>query len=741
MREPTDDPSSPVRIWWEGIMVFRLTRLGLSATASLLAATSAFAQVSPPASPPTGASAGSPVEQNTTASDAGQEEASSADVVVTAQRREERLKDVPITITAISASQIAASGIGGSRELAALTPGVTIQTTGAAAQATVRGIGNTVVGGNSESPVALYVDGVYISSQYAAVFDLSNIESVQVLKGPQGTLFGRNATGGALLVTTTRPADHFTGSITASYARFDDVRVAGYLSGPITDTLRFDIAANYHDDNGFTRDVLRNRRLSTYHETSVRGKLEFAPDDATSVTLIGDYSSLRDNTPITIGPQPGTRPSTPGAFVPAEPYQVALTFDPYGTTKNYGFSLTVRHDFDPFTIKSITAYRHGDVFSTTDQDRVVAAVSRIDQKILQDTLSQEVTIASRGTGRLQWLGGLFYFGDTTPTYTLSNLALVVDARLRTDAYAAFGELTVAVTDRLKLTGGVRYSYEEKADLSRRATGTPLVAFQRTDADSWTPRVSAVFKVNDTSNLYATFSKGFKSGLYAATVFNGLPVSPETINAYEVGYKLADGPLAFNISGFYYDYSDLQVTTRSTNGLQTLLNAANAEIYGVDADFTAAITTGLRLRLAAAYTHSEYKNFVNAPVYTPAAAGGNALTTGDVSGRQLVRTPEFTANAGLRYETALGGGKIDASADYYYNSGFPWTFEGNYRQDDYSLVNATIGFSPAGQNFRIAVFGKNLTDTVYPLGVSVSGLATGPAYARPRTYGALVNFKF
>ena len=700
-------------------------------TAALMASTSAYAQQSQTAEPTPGNRTPEPISTI----DNGD------DIVITAQRREERLKDVPITITAISGAQITQSGIGGSRELAALTPGVTIQTTGAAAQVTIRGIGNTVVGGNSESPVALYIDGVYISSQYAAVFDLANIDSIQVLKGPQGTLFGRNATGGALLVTTTRPADHFTGSLTASYARFNDVRVSGYISGPITDSLRFDIAGSYHDDNGYTRDVLRNTRLSTYRDSSVRGKLEFAPDADTSVMLIGDYSTIRDNTAISIGPIPGTRTSTAGAFVPANPYELALTFDPYGTTKGGGASLAVRHNFGGFTVKSITAYRYGNAFSTTDQDRVAAAVSRIDQRITQKTLSQEVTVASSGSGPLNWIVGAFYFGDTTPTYTLSNLALVVDARLRTDAYAGFGELNYALTDRLKLTAGVRYSYEQKGALTRRATGTPLIAYRTTTADAWTPRFAAVYALNDASNIYASFSKGFKSGLFAATVFNGAPVDPETISAYEVGYKLANGPLSFNLSSFYYDYKNLQVTTRTPSGLQTLLNAANAKIYGVDADFTARLAPGLQIRLAGAYTHSEYKNFVTAPVYNPAIAGGNVLTTGDVSGNPLVRTPRFTANATARYETVVGAGKVDASADYYYNSGFSWTFDNNYRQASYSLVNAQIGYSPDGEHWRLAVFGKNLTDTNYAMGVSVSGLATGIAYARPRTYGVSMNYKF
>lgn len=693
---------------------------------ALLTATGAHAQDTAAATPQAAASAASNARDPD-------------EIVVTAQRREERLKDVPLTVTAIGGEQLQQSGVSGSRELATLAPGLSINTTGAAAQATIRGIGNTTVGGNSESPVAIYIDGVYISGQYFAVFDLANIESIQVLKGPQGTLFGRNATGGAILVTTSRPSNVFSGSVTASYGSFHDVRVGGFISGPITDSLRFDIAGNYHKDHGYARDVVRHTDLAEYEDKSVRAKLSFEPDSDTRITLIGDYGKIRDESAVSL--KAARAAATVGAFIPSDPRDFALSFDPFATSEGGGGSLEVMHNFGGFTIKSLSAYRKTKNFSITDQDRVAANSSRIDTLIRDQYFTQEVTLSSSNPGRFQWIAGAFYYGDTVENPTYSNVTtLLNNAHLQVDAYAVFGEGTLAVTDKFKVTAGVRYSTETRTFLSQRAT-TPFTAFRKLKANAWTPRVSLIYALNDDSNVYATYSRGFKSGLFPAATFNAPAVNPETIDSYEVGYKLASGGTSFNLSSYYYNYRDLQVTTRTPAGLQTLLNAASAEIYGLDADLTVRVADGLRLRLAGAYTHSEYKDFGIAPFFAPLPAGGNSTFSGNASGKQLIRTPELTTTVGVRYETAVGGGKVDFSGDVYYNSGFFWTFENSYRQRPYEVVNAQIGWSPDGEHFRISLYGKNLTDSLYSMGTSVTTAATAEAYARPRSYGIAANFKF
>ena len=523
------------------MQVSRWLKLGVSAGALSLGVSQAQAQgdaVAPAPAPE--------VQDDTASIENGADQ--SGEIVVTAQRREERLRDVPLTVLAITGDDLAASGVTGSRDLQAVAPGVTITSTGQYTQATIRGVGSALT--NGESPVSVYVDGVYFASQIFSVFDLLNVESIQVLKGPQGTLFGRNATGGAILVTTRAPSNHFTGRITGSFGRFDDVRLGAYVSGPLTDTLSADLVASYHDDNGYTRDVLSDVRLSTYREYSVRGKLQWEPTDVTRFRLIADWGVLQDSSGNTGRPIPGTLTSVAGALIPDDPLEVALSFTPYSRNRGGGVSFEATHEFTNMTFRSLTAYRstHHEGFS--DQDRTAAAVSRVQVEVDQDVFTQEATLASSNPGRFQWIAGVYYFREDRNSPTLSNGALVTDATVDTSAYAGFGELTFNLTDRLKLIGGIRYSNEVGDIFQVRGSGNPLTFNGRVEFDAWTPRASVVFALDSRSNVYATYSQGFKSGLINSTTFAGAPILPERLRAYEIGYKRSGGGLTFNLSGYY-----------------------------------------------------------------------------------------------------------------------------------------------------------------------------------------------
>lgn len=713
-------------------------KLGGSATALLMSLSPAHAQDGSAGT--AGALPGE--DQGVAAANGGGQAGQSDDsgeIVITAQRREERLRDVPLTVLAISGDDLAASGVTGTRDIQSLAPGVTITSTGQYTQATIRGVGSALT--NGESPVSVYVDGVYFASQIFSVFDLLNVESVQVLKGPQGTLFGRNATGGAILVTTRAPSNHFTGRITGSFGRFDDVRLAGYVSGPLTDTLSADLVASYHDDNGYTRDALTGTRLSAYREYNVRGKLQWSPTDATRFRLIGDWGVLEDSTGNVGRPIPGTLTSIAGAVIPDDPYEVALSFEPYSRNRGGGVSLEASHEFTGVTLRSITAYRmtHHEGFS--DQDRTQLPVSRVNVELDQNVFTQEVTLTSTNPGPFQWIAGAYYFREDRRNPTLSNGNLVTDATVDTTSYAGFGELTFNVTDRLKLIGGVRYSTETGDIFQVRGSGTPLTFDGRVKFDAWTPRASIVYALDSSSNIYATYSQGFKSGLINATTFAGAAIRPERLRAYEIGYKRSGRGLTFNLSGYYYDYQDLQLSARTPAGLSFILNAANATIYGIDADLGVRLTPELRLRAGANWTHSEYKNFTSAPFFVPIPTGGNTAVTGDASGNPLIRAPEFTGNLSLDYRRPIGSGLLFASGNFYYNSGFAWTVDDRVRQSDYVLVNAEIGWAWNDERYRVALWGRNLTDTLYGQSVSVTGFADAIAYARPRTYGVSFEVRF
>ncbi|MES2986389.1 MAG: TonB-dependent receptor [Pseudomonadota bacterium] len=660
------------------------------------------------------------------------------DIVVTAQRREERLKDVPITVNVISGEDLAASGASSSRDIQTLVPGVTTANNAYATQFTIRGVGSTVVSG--EAPVSIYIDGVYLASQSFSVFDLMNIESIQVLKGPQGTLFGRNATGGAILVTTAAPAKTLSGKISAGYGSFDDVRLAANISGPLSDALGFDLTARYHDDNGYTRDV-SGQRMSDYREYGVRGKLVFEPSADTKVRVIGDWGRLYDAAGASFVPVPGQKVATVGAFVPSKPYEVSFTFSPYTRSVGGGGSLDVQHDFGGVSLKSITAYRSSKTLSLSDSDRVKNAVQSIRSGINEDMLTQEFTLASDKPGPFQWIVGAYYFNLKRFASQQINNVTTIEANADNESYSGFGEVTVQVAEPLKLIAGLRYTRDSTAIHQVRPTGSPLTFDNSVTFNAWTPRVSAVFAVDSDSNIYATYSKGFKSGLFNATSFAGAPIKPEDLSAYEVGFKHAQRGVSFNISAYYYDFKDLQLSARLPNGSSFTLNASNATIYGMDADLAFVLGGGFRLRAGANFTHARYVDFLQAPFFEPLPAGGNRSFTADASGKKLVRAPDFSGTLGLDYRKELASGTLTAGTSLYYNSGFSWSVDNRFNEEPYALLSATAGWSWNDDRYRLSVWGKNLTNTLYSQGGTVTTAADAFSYARPRSYGVAFDASF
>jgi len=707
--------------------------ISLCATASVLAIIScgvASAQVSAD-SAPTAAEAAAQDNRDLAADESGE-------IVVTAQRREERLKDVPITVNVLSSDDLASSGASSSRDLQTLVPGVTTANNAYATQFTIRGVGSTVVSG--EAPVSIYVDGVYLASQAFSVFDLMNIDSVQVLKGPQGTLFGRNATGGAVLVTTADPSKTLSGKISAGYGNFDDVRVAANLSGPLAENVGFDLTARYHDDNGYTRDV-SGERMSDYREYGVRGKLVFEPGASTKVRVIGDWGKLYDAAGASFAPVPGQKVATAGAFVPTKPYEVSYTFSPYARSQGGGGSADVQHDFGGVSLKSISAYRVSRMVSMSDSDRVKNPVQSIRSEVNEDTFTQEFTLSSTQPGSVQWILGAYYFNLKRFAGQQINNATTIEANADNESYSGFGEVTAQVAGPLKLIAGLRFTRDSTRIHQERPTGTPRTFDDSISFNAWTPRVSAVLAVDDTSNVYATYGKGFKSGLFNATSFAGAPIKPENLSAYEVGFKHAQRGLSFNASAYYYDFKDLQLSARLPNGSSFTLNASNAEIYGLDADLAAVLGGGFRLRAGANYTHARYKDFTQAPFFEPLPAGGNRSFTADASGKKMVRAPDFSGTLGLDYRREYDSGTLTAGTSLYYNSGFSWSVDNRYNEEPYALLSATAGWSWNDDRYRISVWGKNLTNTLYAQGGTVTTAGDAFSYARPRSYGVAFDLSF
>ncbi|PXA82866.1 hypothetical protein DMC47_45230 [Nostoc sp. 3335mG] len=712
--------------------------------------------------------------------------ADTGEIVVTAQRRNEKLRDVPISITAINQDTLVKSGINNTIDIQRVTPAVQLPLFGGFLQPVIRGIGSQNSGLGDSSNVAIYVDGVYQPSESGQLIDLPDIQQVEVLKGPQGTLYGQNAAGGAIIFNSITPSFDLGGRLSASYGNFNDKAVRGYVTGPLAgDTVAFSVAGSYEDRDGFRKSLTFGGHDSGLNAKLVRGRLLVKPSDDSQL-IFGAYYSQRKDGGIYAGQPIG--PGTPtgyyyaaseGLTIPkaTRPDESALNLKPLTEFKTYGFNMLGKFDTGIGTFNTVTAYNSVKVHDVVDADYTAANVGTVDLTVNNRSFIQEVNFTSRKFGRLSWSAGLFFmalkesyapndffldsFGPgVTPTTVYPTLGFPlyeIDQRAynKKRSYAAYVEFSYDITDKLSLTGGARYAYEtqQTADnhsvLLGPATGG-LVPDPRGKIDfrRATPRATLRYALTNSSNLYASYSQGFKSGYVDSgttlTPPYTPPVKPEIVTAYEVGYKGRVVPgVSVNIAGFYYDYKDIQVYVYGVP-TQLYLNAAAAHIKGIDGDITVNLAHGLTFSGGAAYVDGKYTKFNDAVVYQANTAPpyGYTQVPYDASGKSLIRSPKWTANAALNYEVETGAGTFGAYVAGNYNSGLKYDVAGIIAQKRYALLDAELSFKPDFlKGLRIVVWGKNLTDKAYIQSVLTSQFVQGASYADPRTFGVRGEFSF
>ena len=662
------------------------------------------------------------------------------EIVVTAQRHEERLKDVPISVTAVTGAALERAGISSTEDLTAVTPGLNFAATGNYAQPNIRGIGTSISQPGGDANIAIYVDGIYQASQGANVFDLSNVSSVEVLKGPQGTLFGRNSTGGAIKIQTLDPSFAAAGNLNAHYGRYNEVDVSGYATGPLAPTLAANLAVEYRHSEGFLTNVTTGNKVAGHDNLSIRSKLLWKPDPALRVLVAGWYFDSNDDASYSGRFVPGTALAQKFGVTPAtDPGQVSMNIDPVNTVKTYGASGTVTYDLDAFTINSITAYNHAanNIFIDFDYSAIDIGNGKFPN--LDKTFTQEINLTSRSHGPLSWIAGAFYYHDNSFDDFAINLGgaplAPYHATVVTEAISGFGELTFAVTDRLKLIGGLRYSHEKKSAFG---------SYNYQAEKSWgnlSERASAIYAITPQSNVYATFSTGFKSGIFNATAFNPTPTRPEKVTAYEVGYKQSAHGLYFSASAYYYDYKDIQVQTLLGDGTGVITNAASAHLYGGEAELRLPVTPEFSIGSGIAYTHADYGNFLTATLTELATGGGATQHTGDASGKRIPRTPEVTGNVSARYIAQTSYGRLEASAIASYHGSMYWDVANAFKEKAYVLLNSQIDFTLPGNHLTIGIWGKNLLDELYRSDGETTPFGFYGPRGRPRTFGVSAGFKF
>lgn len=673
------------------------------------------------------------------------------EIVVTAQRREERLQDVPAAISAIGTEQIAAAGVMNTRDLQMVTPSISFTQSSYAPQPAIRGIGTRGVNPGDEQVVPIYIDGVYQPFVVGGLFELADVERVEVLRGPQGTLLGRNATGGAINIVTQAPKPGFGGKVTLGYGRFDQRQADGYITGG-TETISGSLNAQYLEDDGYVYDITNRRTFGSIDSLTLRGKLRLAPTDSTTVTLTLGHSNRYDDTSLanyamdgnTIGvrDRPDLVIATSNRKSSQDP-----GFAPRLRTKQDSAALTIVQKFGGFDLTSISSYADSDLSYDADVDMTPAVVSKLASDQYDHSFTQELFASSTTSGPFQWTAGLFYFNNKAGQNPRNLNGGLIFTKTHADAYAAYFQGSYDVTDRLRLTAGGRYSYDKKdAQAHNGPTITRVLPLVKKHWDSFDPTVSLDYKLDEKTRLYARYATAFKSGVFNATGFASDPVNPEEVESYEIGLKSDPARwLRINLAAFYTNYENIQILARSpdpANASAVLQNAANSKIKGLEGDITAKVARGLTLRASASYLDAKYDKFPNAQslVRRPDGAGNLAVII-DASGNQLTRVPEFTGNVGFDYNTDFAGGTIAFGANAYYNSGYPWGVDDRITQGAHVLVNGQIAWTSASEALTVTLWGQNLSNSKPILTTSASVLGDQAAYFRPISYGVRVTSRF
>jgi iron complex outermembrane receptor protein len=709
------------------------------------------------------------------------------DIVVTATKMgETRLQDTPIAVAAISADDMAARGIRDVQDLKALVPSLQVADLSGYTQMFVRGIGSNIVFIGSDPSTTLHMDGVYLGRPLSYMNDFLDVERVEVLRGPQGTLYGRNSVGGTVNVISRKPSTTPSMEMRAEYGTYDRYALKAYATAPIgKGGAAFSIAGDVSGHDGFRENISTGNDMESMRSRGVRGQvlLPFAADS--SLTLRADYSHQSGSFgayPKLLGPI-----GDPAAdAIINDPDKVALDAEAYTVMRNFGvsgeFDIAVTDDI---TLRSVSAYRgfRGSILNDSDSSPYPILPITIGP-IRQNQFSQEINLIGK-SDLFDWVIGAFYFDEKNrENLTLAiipeGFSHVQRPKLHAESLGVFAQTEWHLTEQLSFIAGLRYTKEKKsyqlldkyivgaifdptlADsapvvmLPGATPSDPLVPWQfdvdtsRKD-DAFTPKFGINFKPNNDVLVYASATRGFKSGGYDFGALNYENAvrgfAPEKLWSYEAGLKSDwfGRRLRANVTGFYYDYKDLQVQGYLNDGLAfgaTTNNAATARVKGVELELIARPAGGLSLSANLAYLDAKYKDFVGASV---------GQLEFDASGKRLNNAPKWAGTLGAAYELAMSdGSRIELGADYRFqttiyftalNDGVGTVRDYLEQQRGYEVVNARIGWKAADDRFGINLFASNLFDKNYIVGTANYTPAISARQGRPREIVGQVSMKF
>jgi iron complex outermembrane receptor protein len=742
------------------------------------------------------------------------------EIVVTAQRRTERLENVPASVTALTSNTLEKAQVVNVHDIQRVAAGVQINFAGVSTQPAIRGVTSLTNGSGNENNVAIYVDGFYISDNLTINQDLANLAGIEVLKGPQGTLYGRNATGGAILVRTLDPTEQLSGKFEGSYGKLSEKKLSGYISGPLSDKVGFMVAGSFRDNHGWIKLSVPGNPTQTsgyanpQKQRSFRAKLKAELSDTVTATAAYNYSYTSDTSgnlfstfqyqPVNV---PGTGTPAAAPVFPAVPYagsgyvsggfgtaagngkniaagrtnQATLKLEwetPYGKLTSYtGYDKRkIRNDFDFDGSYYNQTFSEGFPKFRAFQENVdynITAIKNLDLIVGGNYFNEKSTLINRTLS----------YGVPTLSNLLTGAARSISFEnhrgLKTDAYAFYIDATYHITEKLAIGAGGRYSHDKKfqslvvedgaGGLHLGVNGLPTDPYQSSSFSSskFTPRATIRYEVADRSNVYFSYSQGFRAASFNASAANTaaavLPIKPETIDSYEVGFKTARRWIRAEIEGFYYNYKNLNTSLTVPNPLNPLApttivgNAPKATIKGVDMSVTVTPVERLNITANAEYLHARYGHFPNS-VGNGINAALTANVTGqmqDWSGKQMSRSPDFSGNIQGDYTVPVAGGELTLSGNVRYTASYvvnnpslygplaPANLAGEqrYRQKAFTLVDGEIDWYGPDHKYWIGVYGQNLTNKSYRLSYNGGAYGDYSTKAEPITYGVKAGYQF
>ena len=701
------------------------------------------------------------------------------EVVVTATKRSVALQDLAGSANVLGADKLGPGGIQEVRDMQVDIPNLSLGDQFGFARVFMRGIGMTSIDIGGEGAVAFLQDGAIVPRPAAQLMGMFDLDQVEVLRGPQGTLYGRGATAGAINMVTAKPGKELGGYLSVTAGNYSLAQFKGAIDVPMGDALSMRLAGSLDSRDGYGNNIFTGSDINDRDASAYRATFVYDAGGPLTATLSAQYYEEDDNNyafsyfgqsegssiPVPFG-VPILGGNTVG-MVGGGFYDINSDQEPINDRDGQLINLTIDYAFnDRWSLKSITSSQSMDRFLRDDLDSTDANLfGQNNYTEESDSFGQEL-IVNYSSNRLDVLSGVMYFEEELygeVRVPLTNLCFLLapeacgtpvgdflnggnylqDGDVDIEAWGAYVEANYSISDKWSLIAGLRYNYEERDGTGSFIFDAISLNVPTNQRESWndlTPRITLQYSPNESMLLYATYTEAFKSGVIN-TGSTSPPLDPETVDAFEVGLKgqNASGTLRYSVAAFFYDYQDMQISFVDETSTVSTVNAAEAENSGIELEVDGSLGNGFAFDFYLTYLNAEYQEFFNGDY-----ANGFAIT--DLSGNTLPNAPESTAKLGLTWEGAVGGGTLTVRGEAYYQDDVyftEWNREDAY-QKSYEQINASIDYLWSDQ-WLLSLWGRNLSDEE----VMSNNIITAPLYDSlrvgavlpPRTYGATVTYQF